>query len=109
MGVVSYPASTAGIPETEIGASYASGTSSATIVSAGANTNGVRVSTVAIFIDTLTSDGEFKVDGDIIMKAASFGNSAAGQVAMTGLFVPAGQAIAFTLSNSNAASDRIAV
>jgi len=86
-----------------IGPSYATGTATATIVSAGANTDGVNISCASLYSEGYSKFGKLQIDGDTVLCSGSnyVGTSAGStSAAITGLFVPAGQSISFLAADA---------
>jgi hypothetical protein len=93
---------------TEIRASRATGVAPATIVTALANTGGVIISTVCITVNAATGTGRttciFTAGGDAILQVdGDFESSAA--ASLSNLLVPAGEAVAFTVSGTASSSN----
>ncbi|WP_174144711.1 hypothetical protein [Leisingera sp. ANG59] len=91
----------------ELGTSYASGTASATIVTAAANTSGVLISTACLRAEwAITSSETFTVsltvDGNTILEAVSRRDNGFSSAAISGVMVPAGKEIAVNVSNAAA-------
>lgn len=80
---------------TTLGSSYATGNTSATIVTAGANTTGIVVSSACVGFGRVTTvttqfSAQIKAGTSVLLEAKGYNPDTANAVALAGVFIPAG-------------------